>query len=70
MAESYDAAQRRALVEAARRGEALRCPVCGAPIVRHDVTPRREVSYVRRRVWLICTGCKRTAAIDLPPRAG
>lgn len=70
MTEGYDAMQRRALADAVRRGDALRCPVCGAPIARRDVAPPPAVSYVRRRVWLICTGCKRTAAVDVSPRAG
>jgi len=67
VAPGYSAAERRALAEAVRRGEApLRCPACGAALAIQPVRPRREVAYVRRRVWLLCPACRRTAALDLP----
>jgi hypothetical protein len=63
---TWDAAQRRALVEAAGRGEPLVCPACGSTVTSSRVTPPPEVSYVRRRLLLICGGCHRSAAIDTP----
>jgi len=68
MSAGYDAAERRALAEAARKGEPLRCPACGHELARQEVPPRRDVAYVRRRLLLVCTGCKRTAAVDVAPR--
>ena len=65
MASGYTREQRRALAEAVRRGETPRCPVCGSALARREVEPQQAVSYVRRRVWLICTGCQRSAALDL-----
>lgn len=68
MTEGYDARERRELARALERGEAPRCPVCGELLVSRDVSPNPALSYVRRRVWLICPACKRSASIDLPRR--
>ncbi len=68
MSPSYSPAQRRALAEALRTGERLLCPACGAALARHEVAPKRELPYVRRRVLLICPACKRSAAVDAPGR--
>ena len=67
MSAGYDPAQRRALAEAARKGEPLRCPECGHELIREEVRPRRDVPYVRRRLLLVCPGCRRAAAVDLTP---
>jgi uncharacterized protein with PIN domain len=67
-ASGYTAAERTALARAAARGEALLCPVCGAELSRQVIEPRVEVSYVRRRLWLLCPRCRRAASIDI--RAG
>ena len=48
-----------------RANEPLRCPRCDAPVARHEVPPKAELPYVRRRVLLICTSCKRSAAVDV-----
>lgn len=64
MPEAYTAEQRRRLEAAVRAGEAPRCPACGAVLARRGVPPKRELPYVRRRVWLICPSCKRSAAVD------
>lgn len=65
MSGSYDAAQRRALERALQEGDPLHCPVCGAKLTRQTVQPTPEVSYVRRRVWVLCPGCRRTASLDV-----
>lgn len=65
MAANYSRAERRKLGEAANEGEPLRCPVCGSPVRELPVPPKRDVAYVRHRLWLICTGCGRSAAIDV-----
>jgi hypothetical protein len=30
------------------------------------VEPPPGVPYVRRRVWIVCGACRRSAAVDLP----
>jgi hypothetical protein len=67
---SYTAAQRRALAAAIRSGGEGQpeCPVCGARVSIREIEPSTQVSYVRRRVWLFCPACKRTAAVDLAGR--
>lgn len=42
----------------------LACPRCGAKLDRRSVPPRRDVSYVRDRLWLVCPGCHRTVVLD------
>jgi hypothetical protein len=62
---SYDAQARRQLAEALRLGQPLLCPACGTPLTRHAVEPRAELPYVRRRVVVICSACRRSAALDV-----
>ena len=45
-------------------GEPLLCPKCRSAMVRRDVRPRSDVSYVRDRVWLMCERCRRTAVLE------
>lgn len=66
----YDAAARRVLAQRIAAGGTLFCPVCNAPVSMTEVRPPQGVSYVRRRVWALCTGCRRTAAIDVPGKVG
>jgi hypothetical protein len=68
MATSFDAGHRNELQAAAARGEPLVCPVCGVPLSEQAVDPKPELPYVRRRLWLLCPHCRRSAAIDLPHR--
>ncbi len=42
----------------------LLCPRCGVPLDTRSVPPRRDVSYVRDRMWLVCPRCRRTAVLD------
>ncbi|HET9986673.1 MAG TPA: hypothetical protein VFQ38_24055 [Longimicrobiales bacterium] len=64
MSGSYTAEERHRLEEAVRAGATPRCPACGAVLARREVPPKRELPYVRRRIWLICPACKRSAAVD------
>jgi predicted RNA-binding Zn-ribbon protein involved in translation (DUF1610 family) len=64
MAENFNAAQRSELRSAWEAGAKLACPACGAAIATRAIPPKREVPYVRRRVWLICSSCKRSLTID------
>ncbi len=66
----YDADARRRLAASIAAGTPAMCPVCNAPVSMTEVRPPEGVSYVRRRVWVLCTGCRRTAALDDPGRAG
>ncbi|HSJ06710.1 MAG TPA: hypothetical protein VK936_08410 [Longimicrobiales bacterium] len=67
MSEAYDAEQRRELERALREGVALACPACGAELSRQPVQRSPEVAYVRRRVWVVCPGCRRSASLDNRP---
>jgi hypothetical protein len=42
----------------------LLCPRCLVLLDRRRVPPRRDVSYVRDRLWLVCPTCRRTAVLD------
>jgi hypothetical protein len=68
MALAYDARQRTALQQAAALGQPLRCPVCDIALSEQNVNPKPGLPYVRRRLWLLCPHCRRSAAIDLPHR--
>ena len=65
---SFDADQRKTLARAVAEDEPLVCPACGGDVTRQEVARPPEVSYVRHRVWLLCTGCRRSGAVDLPSR--
>lgn len=61
----YDAAARSVLEEALREGAPLVCPACRVALTRQAVTRSPEVAYVRRRVWVLCPRCRRTAGLDV-----
>lgn len=64
---SFTADERRVLARAVAEDEGtLTCPACGGEVNRQAVPQPKEVSYVRHRVWLLCTSCKRSGAVDLP----
>jgi uncharacterized protein with PIN domain len=64
---SYAAAQQRALEAALARGQKLRCPQCNTALTARAVQAPAEVAYVRRRVWVICPACRRSASLDIKP---
>lgn len=64
---SFSAAERQALARALAGDGDLVCPACGGDVDRQPVQRPREVAYVRHRAWLLCRGCKRSGAVDLPP---
>ena len=64
MPDSFNADERHALERAFREGQDLDCPRCTVALDRRPVPPRREVSYVRDRLWLVCPSCHRTVVLD------
>jgi len=65
MARPYDAAQRRALAATLSEEGEPRCPACGGRVSVQAVPRPHDVSYVRRRAWVLCLECGRTAAVDV-----
>lgn len=65
MPESFTHEEIHALAEGAGAGGVLDCPRCAVPLDRRSIPPRRDVSYVRDRLWLVCPACHRTAVVDL-----
>jgi hypothetical protein len=62
---AYTALERRELAGQLRDGGPLSCPACGGVVHAQPVAQPPEVSYVRRRVWLMCGACRRSAALDV-----
>lgn len=76
-AASFTSEQRRAIRAALarrRRDEKaapIPCPACAHDLSERPVPTPGALPYVRRRVWILCPACRRSAALDLtPPRAG
>lgn len=63
---SFSAGERRLLASALGEDGPLSCPVCRGEVHSQPVAHPEEVAYVRRRVWLLCGTCRRSAAVDLP----
>lgn len=42
------------------------CPRCQGRFDRTDIPPRKDVPYVRDRIWLICATCGTGLVIDRP----
>jgi hypothetical protein len=65
-AAKYDAAEERALREAYAAAGRATCPRCGvAMTVRHIGGGSFGLGYARRREWLICPSCRRSAIFDV-----
>jgi hypothetical protein len=63
---TYTGEQRRFLEAETARGRTPACPECGGVLAAAPVEPPPGVPYVRRRVWIVCGACRRSAAVDLP----
>jgi ribosomal protein S27AE len=64
MQDGYTDDEIRLLGAALAEGSPPECPRCGATLDRRPVPPRRDVSYVRDRLWLVCPRCHRTVVLD------
>jgi len=62
--QSFTGEEARQLTGTLLAGRPLMCPRCGVPLDRIPVPPRRDVSYVRDRLWVVCPRCHRTAVLD------
>ena len=62
----YTAAQLAAIRDAHLGGEPVACPVCGARMTARPIGGGSfGLGYARRREWLICSGCHRSALFDV-----
>jgi len=62
---AYTARERRILLQELARGTPNpRCPRCGASCAVIHTTPRDDVSYVRDRVVVRCSGCRRSLGME------
>lgn len=68
MAGSFTPDEVHLLEEALLSGSPTRCPMCDVALDRRPIPPRRDVSYVRDRIWLSCARCHRSVVIDRMPR--
>jgi len=64
MPHSFTDEETHALLQAFLEGRSLLCPRCGVPVDARAIPPRRDVSYVRDRLWLVCPRCQRTTVFD------
>lgn len=64
MSTGYSREQRLALENALRQKAELVCPECGGRMTQQAVVPASNVPYVRHRVWVLCTSCRRSASLD------
>lgn len=65
MPDAYSSEERTRIRRALGRGEDdVPCPRCATVLERRDESPRRQVAYVRERLWTLCPSCGRTAVFD------
>ncbi|MDQ3698921.1 MAG: hypothetical protein M3373_13020 [Gemmatimonadota bacterium] len=62
----YDLAEQRWIREAAARGETAACPRCRVAMTARSIGGGSfGLGYARRREWLICPECRRSAIFDV-----
>lgn len=61
----FSEAEITAIRESVTRGDAPRCPRCNVAMTRRDIGGGSfGLGYARRREWLICRQCRRSAIFD------
>lgn len=62
----YTPAEVATIREAYSAGQPVVCPVCGGRMAaRHIGGGSFGLGYARKREWLICAGCRRSALFDV-----
>lgn len=62
----YDAEEQRLIREAVSLGAMPECPRCAVAMTRRSIGGGSfGLGYARRREWLICPSCHRSAIFDL-----
>ena len=62
----YSAAEQRAIREAHAAGRTPECPRCAVPMTARAIGGGSfGLGYARRREWLICPRCRRSAIFDV-----
>jgi len=62
----YEAAEQRRIREALARGEPPMCPRCEVAMTQRPIGGGSfGLGYARRREWLICPQCHRSAIFDV-----
>ncbi|HEX6535979.1 MAG TPA: hypothetical protein VF041_15390 [Gemmatimonadaceae bacterium] len=65
-AAQYDADEQRAIRAALERGETPHCPRCAVAMTARGIGGGSfGLGYARRREWLICPTCRRSAIFDI-----
>jgi hypothetical protein len=63
---SYTPIQLAAIRESFVAGSSVICPVCGGHLTARPIGGGSfGLGYARRREWLICGGCRRSAIFDI-----
>jgi hypothetical protein len=61
----YDEAEQRTIRQAVDDGAVPRCPRCDVAMTTRELGGGSfGLGYARRREWLICPGCRRSAIFD------
>ena len=65
-AAQYDAVEQRAMRDAFARGEMPGCPRCHVAMTERGIGGGSfGLGYARKREWLICPQCRRSALFDV-----
>jgi len=64
MSKGFTRQQERELVEALGEGGSPTCPECGGELLATKISPSESVAYVRRRIWFVCSGCRRSVVTE------
>lgn len=60
----YKPTELQTLVKALRSREPPVCPRCLEPMTGSPAQQRRDLPYVRDRIWLLCPRCRGSAVLE------